>query len=108
MYKCMHCVEKLMSISQRLSKRTKKKLDEIQARFILDKDNGHKVSIPDLIEKMTEFVEEHMEQFKEKLSKASRPGDSDAPGMPEFLKITVEANKPGSPEDYKEYDYDDI
>ncbi len=97
-----------MSISQRIFRKTKQKLDEMQARFVLERVNNQKINLPDLIDKMTEFIEDHFDQFKEKVANESKSTEKDAAELPAFLKMTIETGASGSPEDYKEYDYNDI
>ena len=97
-----------MSISQRISKKTKQKLDEIQARFVLERINDQKMSLPDLIDQMTEFIEDHFDQFKEQVVDKSKSAENEDADFPAFLKMTIATNASGSPEDYKEYDFNDI
>jgi phage terminase Nu1 subunit (DNA packaging protein) len=97
-----------MSISQRISKKTKQKLDEIQAKFVLEKVNSQKLSLPDLIDQMTEFIEDHFDQFKDKVAERFKSAEDEDADLPAFLKMTIETNAAGSPEDYQEYDFNDI
>jgi hypothetical protein len=97
-----------MSVSQRISRKTKQKLDEMQAKVVLDRMSGQKMNLPELIDQMAEFIEDHFEQFKQQLANRSRPVEGDIPVLPAFLKMTIETDAAGSPEDYKEYDYNDI
>ncbi|MBN2154378.1 MAG: hypothetical protein JW839_23180 [Candidatus Lokiarchaeota archaeon] len=97
-----------MSVSQRISRKTKQKLDDIQAKFVLERIGDQKMNLPELIDQMAEFAEDHFEQFKQKVAKGSKSVNNDATGLPAFLQMTIETDAAGSPDDYKEYDYDDI
>jgi hypothetical protein len=97
-----------MSVSQRISRKTKQKLDEMQAKFVLERISDQKMNLPELIDKMADFVEDNFEQFKQKLVNRTRTVDKDPSALPAFLKMTIETDAAGSPDDYKEYDYNDI
>jgi hypothetical protein len=97
-----------MSVSQRISRKTKQKLDEMQAKFVLERINDQKMNLPELIDQMTEFIDDHLEEFKQQLANRSRSGEKEATVVPVFLKMTIETDAAGSPDDYKEYEYDDI
>ncbi|MEX2683263.1 MAG: hypothetical protein Q6373_016935 [Candidatus Sigynarchaeota archaeon] len=97
-----------MSVSQRILKKTKQKLDEIQARFVLERIGDQKLNLPEIIDQMAEFAEDHFEEFKQQVVNRSKAVENNASGRPAFLQMTVETEAPGAPDDYKEYDFNDI
>ena len=96
-----------MSLSQRIYKTTKAKLDKIQARFVLDRINGQKINLPELIDKMADFTENNFDQFKKDITKMAGKENVPDSDVPEFIRILLSSEAIGGPEDYKEYDFND-
>lgn len=97
-----------MSISQRISKKTKHKLNEIQARFVLDKNHGKKISLPELIDQMVAFIDDHFEKFKDDVASKVNHAPTGKPLLPAFLQMAMQSNATGGPDDYVEYDFNDV
>ncbi len=97
-----------MSISQRIYDKTKHRLDRMQARVLLDKIREKRIPLPEFIELIVEFVEEHFDEFVKRVQDETSRNEIKEQEMPEFIRLMEEIDAPGSPEDYKEYDYEDI
>ena len=97
-----------MSLSQRIYDETKRLLDRLQARFVLDKIREKRIPLPEFIELIVEFAEEHFDDFVKRVQDETLPIESIEQPVPEFIRLMDEIDAPGSPDDYKEYDYEDL
>ncbi len=98
-----------MAISQRIYDETKKKLDALQARLLLEKVQEKKLSVPELIENTVEFAEKHEAEFKQMIKeKYDSKNYQKKINRPEFLSLIEDFSGSGSPEDFTEYKFDDI
>lgn len=93
-----------MSISQRINKITKEKLNELQAKITLLKKK--KLSSTELLDKIISFSIKYEKEFLKFLSeeKQSENIDQSKKNFFEFFLSSIEG---GGPEDYKEYDYNE-
>jgi len=96
-----------MSLSQRIYNETKHRLDRMQARVLLDKIRERRIPLPEFIELIVKFTEEHFDEFMKRVQDETSQNKIKEQAMPEFIRLMEEINAPGSPEDYKEYDYED-
>ncbi len=98
-----------MGVSQRIYDQTKKKLDELQARMLLERLQEKKMSLPELIENTVEFAKKHEDEFKQMIQEKNRLKNQEyVSDRPEFLKIIDKSSGTGSPEDFIEYNFNDI
>jgi len=83
-------------------------LDRMQARVLLDKIREKRIPLPEFIELIVEFAEEHFDEFVKRVQDEKLQNIIKEQAMPEFIRLMDEIDAPGSPEDYKEYDYEAI
>ncbi|MHA1377616.1 MAG: hypothetical protein ACTSRG_04435 [Candidatus Helarchaeota archaeon] len=94
-----------MSISQRISKTTKDKLNELQAKIVLLKKQ--KYSLTELLDIVVSFSLLHKDEFFKFLS--AEPGKKELNIHKEkFMKFILTPVEGAGPEDYKEYDFEDL
>ena len=97
-----------MSLSQRIYNETKHRLDRMQARVLLDKIREKRIPLPEFIELIVEFAEDHFDEFLKRVQNETVQNETKEPALPEFIRLMGEIDAPGSPDDYKEYDYEDV
>jgi hypothetical protein len=97
-----------MSLSQRIYNETKHRLDRMQARVLIDKIREKRIPLPEFIELIVKFAEEHFDDFVKRVQDEALQKKSKEQALPEFIRLMDEIDAPGSPDDYKEYDYEDL
>jgi len=80
----------------------------MQARFILEKNLGKRISLPELVDLMADFVGEHFEEFEKRIEEKAMIDVNNKNDLPDFVQLMEEIRAPGSPDDFEDYDYDDI
>ena len=93
-----------MSISQRINKITKEKLNELQAKITLLKKR--KLSSTELLDKIISFSIKYEKEFFKFLSEEKQSENINRPKK-NFLEFFLSPIEGGGPEDYKEYDYNE-
>lgn len=94
-----------MSISQRIRKNSSKKLDELQAKIVLLKKK--KYSITELLDKVISFSFQHENEFIDYLLNEKQKPEVILHNEAFFTFLHSPAEGAG-PEDYEEYDYNDL
>ncbi|MHA1298510.1 MAG: hypothetical protein ACTSO9_03605 [Candidatus Helarchaeota archaeon] len=94
-----------MSISQRISKITKAKLNELQAKIVLLKKK--KYSLTELLDIIVSFSLLNEDKFLNFLS-AEQQNDELNIQKEKFIQFILSPIEGACPEDYKEYDFEDL
>jgi len=94
-----------MSISQRISKQTKKKLNELQAKIVLMKKR--KFSLTELLDVIVSFSLLHKDEFFDFLSNEKQKEELNI-HKEEFMQFILTPIEGAGPEDYQEYNFDDL
>jgi len=93
-----------MSISQRINKETKVKLNELQANIVLIKKK--KLSITELLDKIISFSIKNTKEFLDFLF-GEEQSDNDKTSRDDFLDFILSPIEGAGPEDFKEYNYNE-
>jgi hypothetical protein len=93
-----------MSISQRINKITKEKLNELQAKITLLKKK--KLSSTELLDKIISFSIKHEKEFFKFIAEEQQSENISHPKK-SFLEFFLSSIEGGGPEDYKEYEYEE-
>ena len=92
-----------MSVSRRIKEDSEKATDELQAKIVLER--GEKIPKIEIIDKAIRFAKKNEKKFIDFVL-ASEDGTQDESSNP--LDFILEPEIGALPEDFREYDFDDL